>query len=195
LTIPVYSDLLPLEANQTPEEVAAQEADLKIYVAEQLQPLDEIRAADFTPDLALLDELVASLYVDTFAGSVGSPGTETLPEDPLDCVNNSDYVADVTIPDGTEIAPGETFTKTWRIANNGTCTWRTDYRWAFLSGETFGWAGPVNFPAAVPPGEEFEVSLVLTAPETSGNYVGYWQLQTADGTAFGIQVYVDIVVP
>ena len=36
------------------------------------------------------------------------------------------FVADVTIADGSYIAPGSTFTKTWRIRNNGTTTWNTN---------------------------------------------------------------------
>jgi hypothetical protein len=45
-------------------------------------------------------------------------------------VDKADYVADITIPDGTNLAPGETFVKTWRIVNSGTSTWtgRQKYR-------------------------------------------------------------------
>jgi len=38
------------------------------------------------------------------------------------------FVADITIPDGTEMAPGSVFTKTWSLKNDGTCTWNSDYR-------------------------------------------------------------------
>ena len=30
------------------------------------------------------------------------------------------FVADVTIPDNTNMKPGQSFTKTWRVRNNGT---------------------------------------------------------------------------
>src|SRR5512141_2290607 len=33
----------------------------------------------------------------------------------------ADYLKDVTIPDGTVLSPGETFEKTWKFQNNGTC--------------------------------------------------------------------------
>jgi hypothetical protein len=33
------------------------------------------------------------------------------------------FIADVNVPDGTVFQPGETFTKTWRLKNNGVCTW------------------------------------------------------------------------
>src|SRR5687768_151168 len=33
------------------------------------------------------------------------------------------FIKDVSIPDGTVFAPGASFTKTWRMRNEGTCTW------------------------------------------------------------------------
>ena len=37
------------------------------------------------------------------------------------------FVKDVTIPDGTAVAAGAKFTKTWEIKNAGTCTWNENY--------------------------------------------------------------------
>lgn len=33
------------------------------------------------------------------------------------------YVRDITYPDGSEVAPGEEFVKTWRVANSGVMPW------------------------------------------------------------------------
>jgi len=33
------------------------------------------------------------------------------------------FIDDVTVPDDTSYTPGATFTKTWRIKNEGSCTW------------------------------------------------------------------------
>lgn len=33
------------------------------------------------------------------------------------------YVSDVTIADGTVLAPGEEFVKTWKFQNTGSCDW------------------------------------------------------------------------
>ena len=41
---------------------------------------------------------------------------------------NSIYIADVTIPDGTQLSIGQEFTKTWRVQNKGTCAWTTSFR-------------------------------------------------------------------
>src|SRR5437763_9380963 len=40
---------------------------------------------------------------------------------PTACTADSQFVADVTIPDNTPEERGKSFTKTWRIRNNGTC--------------------------------------------------------------------------
>ena len=34
----------------------------------------------------------------------------------------------------------------------------------------------------------------LQAPATAGEYKGYWRMKNAAGTAFGVQVWVDIIV-
>ncbi|MGZ9225050.1 MAG: NBR1-Ig-like domain-containing protein, partial [Anaerolineales bacterium] len=44
------------------------------------------------------------------------------------------FIKDVTIPDGTQLSPGETFTNTWRLQNRGTCTWTPDYDVVFYNG-------------------------------------------------------------
>ena len=38
-----------------------------------------------------------------------------------DSCNDAIYVSDVTIPDGTILAPGGEFKKTWQFQNTGTC--------------------------------------------------------------------------
>src|SRR5271157_1067465 len=52
--------------------------------------------------------------------------------------NWAQFVADVTVPDGTTLAPGATFTKTWRLENIGNCTWTTSYALVFSSGSAMG---------------------------------------------------------
>jgi hypothetical protein len=52
---------------------------------------------------------------------------------------------DVTIPDDTVMAPGNTFTKIWRIKNAGNCTWTTTYAVAFFSGEQMSAKGTGNY--------------------------------------------------
>jgi len=99
--------------------------------------------------------------------------------------DRAEFVMDVTIPDGTDMDPGEAFTKTWRLENNGSCTWTTDYDLIFVDGEDMG-PDVVALTGTVSPGETIDVSINLTAPSDPGNYKGYYKLRNAGGVNFGI---------
>lgn len=97
------------------------------------------------------------------------------------------FVADVTIPDGTVFAPGDGFVKTWRIKNEGTCTWTPEYVVVFDSGDAMD--GPASFSFTqtnIPPGQEVEISVNLTAPDQQGEYRGDWLLRNPAGQTFGL---------
>jgi hypothetical protein len=94
-----------------------------------------------------------------------------------------------TVPDGTILAPGEHFTKTWQIQNNSTCTWNSNYQIVFWDGDMLGGAYYYNFPQTAAPGQTVDVPLVLVAPTANGNYESYWMLKAPDGTAFGVGSY------
>jgi hypothetical protein len=115
-------------------------------------------------------------------------------EGPGGCTLNGAFAGDVTVPDGTELPPGKPFIKTWRMRNTGTCTWETDTKLVFVSGDQMG--GPLAVSVGpMAPGAGTQVSVNLVAPSTPGTYTGYWQLQSPDGTAYGSTIYVEIVVP
>ena len=38
------------------------------------------------------------------------------------------FISDVNVPDGTILPPSTSFTKIWKIRNDGTCTWTTAIR-------------------------------------------------------------------
>lgn len=103
------------------------------------------------------------------------------------------FVADVSIPDNTTMKPGQTFTKTWRVRNNGTCAWESGYKFNFIGGEAMGGA-TLTIDKAVNPGTETELSVAMTAPNASGSHRGNWRMATAAGANFGDEVYVVIVV-
>ena len=94
------------------------------------------------------------------------------------------FVRDVTIPDGTTFAPGETFTKTWRIRNAGTCTW-SGYSLVFDSGDSMGGVSPSSI-GIVGPGQEVDLSVNLTAPSTNGSYRGFWRIRNPSGVLIPI---------
>jgi Ig-like domain-containing protein len=88
------------------------------------------------------------------------------------------FIKDVTIPDGTVIAPSTTFKKIWRLKNAGTCTW-SGYTLVFESGEAMS---PVVDPVGVvSPGQEVDVAVTFTAPATSNTFRSFWRLRNPSG--------------
>lgn len=107
--------------------------------------------------------------------------------------DNADFVTDVTIPDGTVLDPGETFTKTWRFKNAGTCSWTPSYAVVFSNGDSMSGPATQTLTANVNPGQTVDISVNLKAPSTPGNYTGYWKLRNAAGVTFAT-FYVEIKV-
>ncbi|MBC7228014.1 MAG: hypothetical protein H5T61_12425 [Thermoflexales bacterium] len=109
------------------------------------------------------------------------------------CIPDARWVADVTVPDNTAIAPGTPFVKTWRVRNSGTCAWEPGTKLVFISGAPMG--GPAVDVPALAPDAQTDVSASLVAPSAPGTYRANYQFQAPDGTRFGAVIYVQIVVP
>ena len=103
------------------------------------------------------------------------------------------YFVSETIKDDTEFDAGEAFNKSWTFKNVGTCTWNTNYKLVFASGEAMGGPASVKFSKTVAPNDQITIEVPLVAPATSGTYTGTWKLQADDDTQFG-QVTVRIKV-
>jgi hypothetical protein len=108
--------------------------------------------------------------------------------------DRSVYVSDVTIPDGSVIAPEAAFVKTWKLQNAGTTTWTTSYSLVFISGDQMGTIASVPLTQSVPPGQQVDVSVNMVAPANQGTYQGYWKLKNGAGQLFNDSVYVLIKV-
>ena len=93
---------------------------------------------------------------------------------------------DVTIPDDTIMQPGQSFTKTWRLVNNGTCKWTRLYAVVFFSGNPMGAQQTHYLNAEVLPGQSIDVSVEFIAPFESGTYQSNWMLQSQAGEFFGL---------
>jgi hypothetical protein len=104
----------------------------------------------------------------------------------LSTCDSAQFIADVTVPDGTYIDLGATFVKTWRLKNTGVCQWNTSYTLVFSSGEKMGTTDSVPFPQVVLPGQTVDLTVTLTAPTMPGTFRGYWQLKNSSGGLFGI---------
>ena len=107
--------------------------------------------------------------------------------------NNLTLVRDVTIESGTIMNPGDQFTKTWQVANSGTCDWLYLYEFGFVSGDRMG-GNSKRLSTKVPPGEWRQFSVNLQAPDKPGTYTGNWRLNDGAGHAFGATLTVSIVV-
>jgi hypothetical protein len=139
-----------------------------------------------TPVLVTVTPAVASPTAGSpTSGAPAATGTS-------DC-DDADFVTDVTIPDGTVLDQGESFTKTWRLKNAGTCSWTPSYAVVFSNGDSMNGPASQALTANVNPGQTIDISVNLKAPSTSGNYTGYWKLRNAAGVMFAT-FYVDIKV-
>jgi hypothetical protein len=106
----------------------------------------------------------------------------------------AEFVADISIPDGTEMDPGEAFTKTWRLRNAGTTTWTTDYTFVFIGGAQMDAPAQVSLPQTVAPGGTVDISVSMVAPQENGVYRGFWEMRNPAGQLFETAVYVEIEV-
>jgi hypothetical protein len=129
----------------------------------------------------------------------GIPLTGTTPGAPVGGVASTascyglTFVSDVTIPDNTQMNPGKTFTKTWKVKNNGSCAWDAGFKFQNTGGEAMG-ATSITLPSAVAAGQTYDISVPMTAPNKNGTLRGNWRMSTAAGQVFGDEVFVVIVV-
>jgi hypothetical protein len=115
----------------------------------------------------------------------------TLP--PTDCLNGASFVEDLTIPDRSQVLPGESLDKRWSVRNSGTCDWGADYRLVQVgSSEIHGPEETALYPAAA--GSVAVWQVALTAPTDPGEYLARWQARAPDGALFGDEVFVLILV-
>ena len=130
--------------------------------------------------------LVAALIV-VVASCQGSQGTVG------SCTVDAAVIADVTVPDGTGVAPGADFTKTWRIKNTGTCSWEQGTLMVYVSGDALGAPPSVSVPV-IAAGAMTDVSVDFVAPAGPGAYRSNWSMQGPTGAQFGSQIHVAIAV-
>jgi uncharacterized protein YkwD len=113
--------------------------------------------------------------------------TTTVDPQTRSCFDQAVFVDDLTIPDGTLVSQSETFTKGWRIKNDGTCAWDENYALVFAGGENMN-ASLSNPVPATEPGEFADIYIDLIAPQQGGSYTGNWWLRNNAGEYFGVGV-------
>jgi polar amino acid transport system substrate-binding protein len=105
------------------------------------------------------------------------------------CVDAMAFVQHLT--QGGEMQPGQTFTKGWQVRNSGTCTWDTNYRLDFASGQRMG-GQAVAVTRQVAPGETYDFQVAMVAPLKPGDHQGIWQMHNAKNQAFGERLKVNV---
>ncbi len=110
---------------------------------------------------------------------------------PEPCLDRARFITDVTIPDGTYLAPGTGFEKVWRLLNAGTCPWTTEYALVFDSGNIMGGDPVVFLTGTVSPGNTVDLAVDMWAPLTEGSYEGNWMLRNYLGVLFGLGIRAD----
>lgn len=119
------------------------------------------------------------------------------------CIDAMTLIAHLSLDDDgmrspPPVAPGTPFQKSWRIQNNGTCTWTAGYVLTPVGGNvpqaTMGGL-PTPIQAPVAPGETTDVTVNLVAPLVPGVYQGFWTMRAPSGLLFGDRIWVGITVP
>jgi polar amino acid transport system substrate-binding protein len=215
------ADLLPLEVAARDEglEIAGQGLNRQrfaVALARGSTLLSPINEALFDlqneGELARLAEEYLNLEDDELAPlpepEASTPEAPTL-EAPAEtgrapeCVNAMTLIAHLSLDDDNmrsppPVNPGTPFQKSWRIQNNGTCTWGEGYLLTPVGGNvpqaTMGGA-PTPVAGPVVPGQTVDVTVDLVAPLAPGVYQGFWSMRAPNGLLFGERIWVGITVP
>ena len=121
-------------------------------------------------------------------------------EDPPQLQNIALLLGTLSMEPGSQVYTGEEFQVTWRIRNIGETIWDDQYSLVYAGGEAFGQDLAIPLAIYAAPGDIIDVSLMLTAPDMTGNYRGEWLLLAPDGTPFGVgyenpvPLAVDVIV-
>ncbi len=168
---------LSYNANVDLSALAGQDVKFILVISAYGSPLDD-RALWVNPIIARAGGTIAT----STPTATGAPATPT--PIPANC-DRAQFIADVTVPDGTTFAPLTSFSKTWRLKNVGTCTW-TNYSLIFDSGEKMSGPDSALIPTSVAPGQTVDITINLTAPANAATYRGYWKLKNNTNVPFGI---------
>jgi hypothetical protein len=113
-----------------------------------------------------------------------TPIPPTATDVPLPCYKIG-TVKDITIPDNADLKANADFTKTWRLYNGGSCSWKSDFQVYFVSGNAMSSPAHVHLDDTASPGEYVDVSIDMIAPDSTGSFAGYWKMRSSNGISFG----------
>ena len=120
-----------------------------------------------------------------------TPTSPFIPTAPVVSCNKVTFVKDVTIPDGTLMPPNTSFTKIWRVRNDGACTWDYNYSLVFVNGTPMTNIRSVPVPAVVYPGQSIDLAVDMVSPSGPGTFQSNWMMRSSRGEIFGVGTYGD----
>jgi hypothetical protein len=139
-----------------------------------------------------------------YTATLGTPRTPTVTGTlPTATVNSSAlaygcsnlaFVRHVNYPDETVMSPGQNFTKTWKVENNGTCDWLFGYRLTVVDGGNMDPTIHGSLGKLVKPGSWAELSATLSAPTKAGTYTAYFRFSDGShqfGATLGVTIKVE----
>jgi len=184
--LPGVQSIQPSSPPSSPNDVFTQAAQTVSAQLTQMAQVQITQLASITP----------AIPTNTFTPVPSNTTVYTPSITPIPC-NWAGFIADVTIPDNTPVAIGQTFTKIWRLRNIGTCTWSNAYTVAFMNGDGMGVSTGYSqalTSVPIPPGGTVDISVNLTAPSSNGTYTGNWSIREPGGQTFGTNFIVKIKV-
>lgn len=119
-----------------------------------------------------------------------------LPIDESLLVSDSQFVADLTIPDDSQLSAGTPFLKQWLVKNNGQRKWDNRFRLVYVGGDD-PFTGIFSHVAPdTEPGQEAILTLPMVAPTAprSSPYISYWRLHDDRNNPFGNRFWAKIIV-
>jgi hypothetical protein len=176
-------------------------AEIEAQVQAALEEAESSSEPDFMPDdgpVAVVNEQeaeeeIAEAEEEEVVEPEVEPEVTVEPAPEIEvCTDRAEFIADVTVPDGSDFTPGQAFVKTWRLRNAGTCTWTSSYDLVFDHGDAMGGPASQALLGLVHPGETVDLSVDLSAPSAEGGYQGFWLLRNSEGMVFGIGVNANI---
>jgi hypothetical protein len=196
----ISASSLPV-STPAPNQTQLNQTIAAILTAQQTSPATPTAQTDTPSPTAILTQTPATPRPSPNLTATPTDGSQTGTPAALCDQAGAGNPFDITIPDDSLIPPGQSFIKTWKLVNIGTCTWTTSYSVSFFYGDRMGAPESVPLQADILPDQSVEISVEMSAPANPGTYQGNWKLSNPSGALFGIgpngdsPFWVRIIVP
>lgn len=116
---------------------------------------------------------------------IDTPKTSPSPIPPS-CTNIAELDRHLSINEGSVLQPNTMYAKVWRVKNNGTCIWNTNYALTYTGENQSLQQADIPLANEVNPGETIELKVNFTTPEVGDTYVENFLLKSDTGMVFGV---------